>query len=121
MEHEHSASIPVDADRLYKTIADVGKLTAFVPQLTSARRTDAEHVDVEASYGGHEQHGEAWFRTDEAARKVEWGAEGHPYHGWMQVEPQDSGSKLTFHLTTTHVSDIKEYVNSTFESIRKMF
>jgi ribosome-associated toxin RatA of RatAB toxin-antitoxin module len=121
VEHESSTTIPVAPDRLYGAIADVGNLTRYVPQLRSARRTDAEHVDVEASYGGHEQQGEAWFRTDDEARRVEWGAEGHPYHGWLQVDSEGDGSKLTFHLTTAHVSEIQEYVTKTFDSIRGMF
>ena len=121
MEHEHSARIPVPPDRLYKTIADVGNLTKFVPPLTSVRKTDSAHVDVEASYEGHRQHAEAWFRTDDEARRVEWGAEGNPYHGWLQVEPDGADSKLTLHLTTADVGDIQEYVKGTFESVRKMF
>jgi hypothetical protein len=121
MEHESSAHIPVDPDRLYRTIADIGNLTRFVPQLKSVRRTDAEHVDVKASYEGHEQHAEAWFKADDDARRVEWGAEGHPYHGCMLVEPEGDGSKLTFHLTTEHVSDVHGYVARTLDSIKAMF
>jgi ribosome-associated toxin RatA of RatAB toxin-antitoxin module len=121
MEHEHSARIPVPPDRLYKTISEIGNLTKFVPPLTSVRRKDSGHVDVDASYEGHEQHGEAWFRTDDDARKIEWGSEGHPYRGWLQVEPDGEASKLTLHLTTTDVGDIQRYVQSTFDSVRKMF
>jgi ribosome-associated toxin RatA of RatAB toxin-antitoxin module len=121
MEHESNATIPVAPDRVYGAIADVANLTRFVPQLRSAKRLDADHVDVEASYGGHDQHGEAWFRTDAAARRVEWGAEDHPYHGWLQVDAADDGSKVTFHLTTTHVADISDYTQRTFDSIRAMF
>jgi ribosome-associated toxin RatA of RatAB toxin-antitoxin module len=121
MEHEYSTQIPVSPDRLYQAIADVGNLTRFVPPLKSVRRTDAEHVDVEASYEGHEQHGEAWFRADDDARKVEWGTEGHPYQGWMLVEPDGEGSKLTLHLSTPQVSDLKGYVTETFDSVRKLF
>jgi len=39
----------------------------------------------------------------------------------MQVEPDGAGSKLTLHLTTAHAGDIKQYVASTFESIRGQF
>ncbi len=54
MEHERSATIPVGTDRVYGAIADVTNLTRFEPQLRSAKRLDADHVDVEASYGGPE-------------------------------------------------------------------
>ena len=121
MEHESTTTIPVAPDRLYRSIAEVGNLSSFIPPLKSVRRTDPEHVEVDAEYEGHKQHGEAWFRTDDAAKRVEWGSEDQPYRGWMQVEPDGEGSKLTLHLTTPHASDIRDYVASTFESIRKQF
>jgi Polyketide cyclase / dehydrase and lipid transport len=126
MEHEQSTRIPVAPDRLYRTIADVGNLTRFIPPLKSVRRTDADHVEVEAEYEGHQEHGEAWFRTDDEGKRVEWGSEGHPYHGWMQVDGDGEGSQLTVHLTTEHLTsehldEVKDYVRGTFESIRKLF
>jgi ribosome-associated toxin RatA of RatAB toxin-antitoxin module len=121
MDYEDSIRIPAAPERLYRTIADVGNLTRFIPPIKAARRTDAEHVDVEAEYEGHEQHGEAWFRADEDAKRVEWGSEGQPYTGWMKVEAEGEGSKLTFHLTTMHAANVQKYVNETFESIRRMF
>jgi hypothetical protein len=121
MEHERSAYIPVPADRLYKTIAEIGNLTKFIPGLTATRPAEGDKVDVEAEYDGHTQHGQAWFRTDDAAHKVEWGAEGHPYHGWLDVGDEGDGSKLTLHLTTGDVGDIGGYVTSTFDSIKRMF
>ncbi len=121
MEHEQSTTIPVSPDRLYKSIADLTSLVKFVPGLTSLRKTDPEHVDVEADYDGRHQRGEAYFRTDDDARRIDWGAEGHPYRGWMQVQPEGEGSKLIIHVTTVQVSDIQQYVKDTFESIRKQF
>jgi hypothetical protein len=49
------------------------------------------------------------------------GRSGIHYRGWMQVEPDGEGSKLTLHLSTARASDIKQYVASTFESIRRQF
>jgi hypothetical protein len=126
MDHEQTTRIPVAPDRLYRTIADVGNLSRFVPPLRSVRRTDSEHVEVDAQYEGHEQHGQAWFRTDDAARRVEWGSEGQPYRGWMQVEPDGEGSMLTLHVTTErltseHLGEVKAYAASTIESLRKLF
>jgi ribosome-associated toxin RatA of RatAB toxin-antitoxin module len=126
MDHEQTTRIPVAPDRLYRTIADVGNLSRFVPPLRSVRRTDSEHVEVDAQYEGHEQHGQAWFRTDDAARRVEWGSEGQPYRGWMQVEPDGEGSRLTLHVTTErltseHLGEVKAYAASTIESLRKLF
>jgi ribosome-associated toxin RatA of RatAB toxin-antitoxin module len=126
MEHEQTTRIPVAPDRLYRTIADIGNLTRFIPPLRSVRRTDAEHVEVDAQYEGHEQRGQAWFRTDDASKRVEWGSEGQPYRGWMHVEDDGDGSRLTLHVTTErlgseHLGEVKAYVASTIESLRKLF
>ena len=88
--------------------------------MTSAEPHDGDHVTVEARYEGHTQHGEAWFRTEDAAKRVEWGAEGQPYNGWMQVEPDDDGSRLTVHVTTGRLTDeylgeVKAYTASAIE------
>jgi ribosome-associated toxin RatA of RatAB toxin-antitoxin module len=126
VDHEQTTTIPVAPDTLYRTIADIGSLSRFIPPLKSVRRTDPEHVEVDAEYEGRHEHGEAWFRADDDAKRVEWGAEDQPYRGWMQVEPDGQGSKLTLHLTMTHVtpdhlSDVTQYVRRTFESIQKSF
>jgi hypothetical protein len=118
MEHESSTTIPVSPDGLYDAIAGVRNLTRVIPPLKSVRRTDPEHVEVTAQYEGPEEHGEAWFRTDDESRRVEWASDEHPYRGWMQVEPDRDGAKLTLHLNTPHADDIKDYVSSTFEAIR---
>jgi ribosome-associated toxin RatA of RatAB toxin-antitoxin module len=121
MEHESTTTIPVSPDRLYHAIAEVGNLTRFIPSLKSVKRADSEHLDVTAEYEGHEEHGRAWFRTDDEARRVEWGSDEHPYSGWMQVDPDGEDSKLTLHLNTPHADEIREYVAKTFEAIRNYF
>ena len=63
MEHESATTIPVPPKRLYSALADVANLTRFIPPLKSVRRTDPEHVEVDAEYEGHAEHGQAWFRT----------------------------------------------------------
>jgi hypothetical protein len=75
---------------------------------------------VEASYENHVERGEAWFHADEDSRRVSWGAEGSPYTGWMTVEPEGEGSKVTLHLRTPHELDVDEYVRQTFESLRRL-
>ena len=94
MKHEHTHHVAADADKVYAALADVSNLPHYVPQMTSAKPHDGDKVTVEARYDGHTQHGEAWFKTDDEQRKIEWGAEGSDYHGWLQVEPDEDGSRL---------------------------
>lgn len=120
MEYEQSTTMPVDPDQLYRTISDPGSLTRFIPAITSIHRRDGEHVEVEASYENRVEHGEAWFHSDDDARRVSWGSEGSPYTGWMTVEPDGGGSKVTLHLTTPHELEVDEYVRQTFDSLREL-
>ena len=103
MEHEHTEHVAANPDLVYAAISDPANLTRFVPQLTSVRDAGGAQVEVDARYEGREQHGAASFRADDAARRIEWGAESG-YRGWMQVDPDDDGSRLTLFLHTTHGS-----------------
>lgn len=102
MEHKATTTIPVPPDRLDRAV----------------RRTDAEHVEVEAECEGRHEEGQARFRDDDAER-VGWGSDAHAYSGWMQVEPDGEVSRLTPHSTAPRAVDGKECVASTFDSIRK--
>jgi ribosome-associated toxin RatA of RatAB toxin-antitoxin module len=85
LEHEHTEHVAAAPDRVYAALADVNNLPHYVPQVTAARRGEGDHVQIEARYEGKTQHGEAWFRADADARRIEWGAEGSPYHGSLEV------------------------------------
>ena len=93
MKHEHTHHVAADADKVYAALADVSNLPHYVPQMTRADLHDGDKVTVEARYDGHTQHGEAWFRTDDAKRRIEWGAAGSEYNGWLQVDPDNAASR----------------------------
>lgn len=120
MEHEHAEHVAAEPDRLYQALANVDNIAHWVPQLTSVHRQQGETVEVEARYEGKTQQGEAFFRTDDASRRIEWGTQGGPYHGWMQVEPDGEGSKLTLHLSTVHTPDVDRDVAGTLDAIRRL-
>jgi uncharacterized protein YndB with AHSA1/START domain len=100
MEHEHTEHVAASPDRVFAAIADPENLPHYVPQLTAVQRGDGDKLAVEARYEGHTQHGEAWFRAEEAKRRIEWGAPGSEYRGWIEVSPEADGSRLTLFLTT---------------------
>ena len=47
------------------------------------------------------------FEADPAARRLEWGREGHEYHGWMAVAGMTGSptSMVTIHLETHEETD----------------
>lgn len=119
MQHEHTEHVAAPPDAVYAAIADVGNLPRFVPQMTAARPTADGRVEVEARYEGHEQHGEASFSSDDAARRIEWSA-ASGYRGWMQVDADGDGSRLTLFLDTPHPGATDQDVAATLDAIRML-
>lgn len=119
MQHEHTEHVAAAPDAVYAAIADVSNLPKFVPQLTGARQTSDGRIEVDARYEGHEQHGEAAFSTDDAARTIEWGS-ASGYHGWMRVDPDGDGSRLTLFLDTPHAGASDHDVSATLDAIRML-
>jgi len=120
MEHEHTQHVAAPPDRVFAALADVGNLPRYVPQVTAARQGDGEKVEIEARYEGHTQKGEGWFRVDQSARRVEWGADAGGYHGSLQVSPDDDGARLTLYLVTTHGDAPDAEVMGTLDAIRRL-
>ena len=118
MQHEHTEHVAAPADAVYAAISDVSNLPSFVPQLTAARESDGK-VEVDARYEGREQHGEASFERDDSARRIDWHA-ASGYHGWMQVDQDGDGSRLTLFLDTPHPSASDHDVAATLDAIRML-
>lgn len=119
MEHEHTEHVAAAPDRLYAALAEVDNLSHYVPQVTEARRSGDDRVEVRARYEGKTQEGEAYFRTDEADRRIEWGSESG-YHGWMKVDGDGDGSRLTLSLHTERGDAPDHEVAGTLEAIRRL-
>jgi hypothetical protein len=120
MEHEHTQHLAATPDRVFAVLGDISRLPEFVPQMTGAHAGDGDSVVVDARYEGHTQHGEAWFRPDSGRRRVEWGSRSSDYHGWMQVDPDGDGSRLTLFLSTAHGDAADSEVMGTLDAIRRL-
>jgi hypothetical protein len=105
---------------VFGALADVSNLPRYVPQVTAAERIDDEKVKVQARYEGRTQEGEAWFRSDESARRIEWGAPDSDYRGWIQVDPEEDGSRLTLFLATARGDAPDSEVMGTLDAIRRL-
>ena len=91
LEHQHTEHIAAAPDAAFTALADVNNLPEYVPQVTSAEAREGDTVEVSARYGGHEQRGEAWFRSDGANRTIEWGAGDRPSTGACRSTPTARG------------------------------
>jgi hypothetical protein len=119
VEHEHTEHVAAAPDAVYAAISDVRNLPRFVPQMTAARPSGGDRVEIEARYEGREQHGDASFHADDGERKIEWTAPSG-YHGWMKVEPDGDGSRLTLFLHTLHGTERDHDVSATLDAIRML-
>lgn len=120
MEHEHTHHVAAPPDRVFAALADVGNLPRYVPQVTHASLEGGERVAIEARYEGHTHRGEGWFRTDEHQRRIEWGSASSHYHGWLQVDPESEGSRLTLFVSTVHGDAPDHEVMGTLDAIRRL-
>jgi carbon monoxide dehydrogenase subunit G len=119
MQHEHTEHVAAAPDSVYAAIADVKNLPSFVPQMTAARDSGDGRVEVDARYEGRTQHGEASFKADADTRRIEWGSPSG-YRGWMQVDEDGDGSRLTLFLDTPHAGATDHDVAATLDAIRML-
>ena len=119
MQHEHTEHVAAPPDAVYEAISDVTNLPRFVPQMTAARHAEGDRVEIDARYEGREQHGEASFHAEPAVRRIEWSAPSG-YNGWMTVEADGDGSRLTLFLNTVHGAERDHDVAATLDAIRML-
>jgi uncharacterized protein YndB with AHSA1/START domain len=119
MQHEHTEHVAAPPDAVYEAISDVTNLPRFVPQMTAARTAEGDQVEIDARYEGREQHGEAMFRANPTARRIDWSAPSG-YNGWMRVEPDGAGSRLTLFLNTVHDAEREHDVTATLDAIHML-
>ena len=119
MQHDHTEHVAAAPDAVFAAISDVGNLPRFVPQITAARPTDDDHVEIDARYEGRQQHGQASFHADPAERRIEWGS-ASGYSGWMSVAADGDGSRLTLFLDTRHSSERDHDIAATLDAIRML-
>jgi carbon monoxide dehydrogenase subunit G len=118
MQHEHTEHVAAPPASVYAAISDVKNLPSIVPQMTGAREAGDGRVQIDARYGGHEQHGEASFAKDDGARRIEWGSPSG-YRGWMQVDEDGDGSRLTLFLDTRHTASDHD-IEATLDAIKML-
>jgi hypothetical protein len=125
-EYEKSQSVSGRAADIYDYLADPAHLTEYVATMVQAQVVSRGHLHVAADVSrGHEE-GEAMFRSDSAARRIEWGGrEGHAYSGWLAVAEGGSATEsvVTIHLSTSddeNAAEIERAISETLGNIASM-
>ena len=106
-DFERSATIHAPADATYEYLEDPRHMPEYVATMTEAQEAPGGHLHVAADVEGRHEEGEALFLADPAARRLEWGREGHEYHGWLAVTGLTGAptSTVTIHLETHEETD----------------
>jgi len=121
-DFERSVTIHAPADATYAYLADPRHLPEYVAFMTEAREAPGAHLHVAADVQGRHEEGEAMFLADEAFRRIEWGREGHEYHGWMTIAGMTGSptSTVTIHLETHEETDTELVEQAIDETLRNI-
>jgi uncharacterized membrane protein len=120
-----TTSVSTAPDALFDYLSEVAHLPDYFARMTSASPGDGEEVRTTARMpDGQEVQGDAWFRVDASARRLEWGSEGpSSYAGRLEVRPSGSGSEVEVHLHTTRVEDgdaeVQDGISETLDKIKE--
>jgi len=118
-EYERSETVPASGANVYAYVADPANLPAYISTMVRADALSGGHLHVAAEVEGRHEEGDARFRADSAARRIEWGGSGtSDYHGWLQVADAEPGSStVTIHLSTTSPDDADQVEQALAETL----
>lgn len=125
MEYERSATVHAAPATTYDYLANPRHLTEYVATMAQAEPSAPGHLHVAADVHGRHEEGDATFRADPAARRLEWGGDdGRGYHGWLNVTDGDMGgsARVTIHLSTRDEADraeIEQAIEQTLANIER--
>jgi uncharacterized membrane protein len=137
-DYEGTTTVDIPRDELFDYLSRIENLPKYMSRMTEAHSVTGDEVSVEAKLepedvGGNASEpertvqGEAWFRIDADARRLEWGAEGpHDYHGELAVSAADGdaggASRVVVRLHTTHddAAGIEQGLARTLENIEQL-
>lgn len=127
--HTSTVRIDVSAEKLWTYLSDVENLPEYLPQMTSARQTGDDTVQVTAQIDPSDQpaqevEGEAWFTVKEAGKTLTWGSKGpNNYEGQLDIDPAgDSACDLTVRINSerAQAQDVENGIRRTAEGIKKV-
>lgn len=99
--YEETQDLIVSADEAFAFLSDLGNLPKYLPPITSAHLTEGDEVELEGQAPtGDTFSSSGYFRVDEAAQRMEWGAQAsRAYSGWLTVADNgENASSVTVHV-----------------------
>lgn len=97
-EFEAERAMPAGAEAVFAVVADLERLPEWLPSPVQVRPTESGEVHADVEPRGVDAAGLVRVRPEQL--RVEWGADGPDYTGWLQVEHADPGrSSVLLHLS----------------------
>jgi hypothetical protein len=93
-DYERAQTVEAPAGALFEFLSDVGNLPRYFERMTAAEPAGGEAVRVRAEIDGHVQEGEAWFRVDRDALRVEWGVGVHVSTERVEDRPDEINERV---------------------------
>ncbi|MDQ2850820.1 MAG: SRPBCC family protein [Actinomycetota bacterium] len=122
-DHDGSIDVQAPAQQLFDYLSDVRHLPDYFAAMVSADPAHGEAVHVVAEVNGSREEGEAWFRVDEVAKRLQWGSEGTGgYRGLLDVTGDTHTSTVTVKLHTEHgaADQINEGISATLAEVKRL-
>ncbi len=122
-DYENLTTVAAPAQVLFDYLAKIGNLPDYFPRMRVATPVaGGEAVYTEAELpDGRVVSGEAWFRVDREALRIEWGSQGpNDYHGELEVTPLDSECQVRVLISTARVEsdEVEAGVDQTMARIK---
>jgi uncharacterized protein YndB with AHSA1/START domain len=97
-EFEAERTMPADAQDVFAVVSDLDRLGEWLPHEVAVRPTDDGEVRADVEERAVDARGLVRVRPEQL--RVEWGADGPDYTGWLQVSHADPGrSSVLLHLS----------------------
>ena len=124
-DFERTTTVGVGADAAFGFLSDPQHLPEYVSTMSHVDSTAVDgDLHVEADVGGRHEEGDASFRVDGAARRLEWGRPGVDYGGSLSVDAGTaSTSQVTIRLHTRDDADraeIEQVLDQTVRNIQRL-
>lgn len=125
-DFQATATVNATEGALFDYLSQVGNLPDYFARMTSAEPGDGEEVHTTAQMpDGQQVEGDAWFRVDDQAHRIEWGSEGpNDYRGSLEVTGTGSTSEVVVRMHTTRVPDgdgeVQQGLEDTVATIKRL-
>lgn len=99
-EYEQTMTMRASPDQVLAFVADIRNMPSYLPTTKSAQPQGEDRVRVQGEAMGQKYDSDGYLRRDDAAKRLEWGADEGYYSGWLQArEDGGGGSAVTIHIS----------------------